>query len=160
MVMSAINLSKYIITKCAKDNKPISNLQLQKILYCIQANYLKNWYKYKIAFYDSIYAWECGPVVPNAYYRFCGHGGMPITNEYEDIDIEQEDKDIIDPIVEYLRDLPPWELSKITNGKGSAWYWYKTYNNGVNMHKDISFNIIELYDQNSKGVNKIVNSNT
>lgn len=140
--MSAIDLSKYIITKCAKEKKPISNLQLQKILYCIQADYLKNKYKYKIAFYDSIYAWKWGPVVPKAYYRFCGHGGMPITTEYKNIDIEQEDKDIIDPIVEYLRDLPPWELSKITNGKGSGWYLYKTSNNGANMNKEMNHNLI------------------
>ena len=31
MAYSAVELSKYIITKCAMENKPISNLQLQKI---------------------------------------------------------------------------------------------------------------------------------
>ena len=41
MAYSAVELSKYIITKCAKENKPISNLQLQKILYFIQKEYLQ-----------------------------------------------------------------------------------------------------------------------
>ena len=38
---SALELSKYIVTKCINDGKPISNLQLQKILYYIQRDFLK-----------------------------------------------------------------------------------------------------------------------
>ena len=30
---NAIDLSKYIVSKCVKDGHPVSNLQLQKILY-------------------------------------------------------------------------------------------------------------------------------
>ena len=37
---SALELSKYIVTKCINDGKPISNLQLQKILYYIQRDFL------------------------------------------------------------------------------------------------------------------------
>lgn len=33
---SAVDLAKYIINKCVKDEVPISNIQLQMILYCIQ----------------------------------------------------------------------------------------------------------------------------
>ena len=33
---SALSMAKYIIDKCTKDKYPISNLQLQKILYYIQ----------------------------------------------------------------------------------------------------------------------------
>ena len=36
----AIDLSKYIVSKCVRDNIPISNLQLQKILYYIQREFL------------------------------------------------------------------------------------------------------------------------
>lgn len=32
----ALDISNYIINKCIDDNIPISNMQLQKILYCIQ----------------------------------------------------------------------------------------------------------------------------
>ena len=37
----ALDLSKYIISKCVRDGHPISNLQLQKILYYIQVYFLK-----------------------------------------------------------------------------------------------------------------------
>ena len=39
--MIALDLAKYIVTKCVKDNCAISNLQLQKILYFIQRDFLR-----------------------------------------------------------------------------------------------------------------------
>ena len=53
----ALDLSKYIISKCVRDGHPISNLQLQKILYYIQVYFLKH---DNIAFPDAIEAWTCG----------------------------------------------------------------------------------------------------
>ena len=63
MAYSAVELSKYIITKCARDNKPISNLQLQKILYFIQKEYLqkKGVPAFEIPFED----WKLRQVAPN-----------------------------------------------------------------------------------------------
>ena len=42
MSYEAVHIAKYIINKCTIDQHPISNLQLQKILYCIQRDFLKN----------------------------------------------------------------------------------------------------------------------
>ena len=42
MCYSAVDLSKYIVYKCITDGRPISNMQLQKILYYIQREFLKN----------------------------------------------------------------------------------------------------------------------
>ena len=61
---SALELSKYIVTKCINDGEPISNLQLQKILYYIQRDFLRQG---EAAFSDTIEAWQFGPVVPNVY---------------------------------------------------------------------------------------------
>lgn len=72
----ALDISKYIINKCVNDNIPISNMQLQKILYCIQRECLQL-YK-KEMFVDEIEAWPFGPVVPEVYYRYCGFGANPI----------------------------------------------------------------------------------
>lgn len=38
---TAIKLARYIINKCAEDEHPITNLQLQKILYYVQREYLR-----------------------------------------------------------------------------------------------------------------------
>ena len=37
----ATELAKYIVTKCTNEDQPITNLQLQKILYYIQKEFLK-----------------------------------------------------------------------------------------------------------------------
>ena len=71
----AMDLANYIVDKCIKDNVPITNLQLQRILYFIQKDFLK---RGSPAFSDYIEAWEFGPVVPNVYFCFCGFGTMPI----------------------------------------------------------------------------------
>ena len=31
-----MEIAKYIITKCSRENEPLSNLQLQKIMYYVQ----------------------------------------------------------------------------------------------------------------------------
>ena len=54
---TAIDLSKYIVSKCIRERQPVSNLQLQKILYYIQKDYLS---RGDIAFSDDIEAWPCG----------------------------------------------------------------------------------------------------
>ena len=41
MKYSALDLAKYILQKCIDDSRPISNLQLQKILYYVQGEFLK-----------------------------------------------------------------------------------------------------------------------
>lgn len=40
-MITAIELSKYVVSKCMQYNTPISNLQLQKILCYIQYEVLK-----------------------------------------------------------------------------------------------------------------------
>ena len=62
---TAIDLSKYIVSKCINDGYPISNLQFRKILYYIQKDFLS---RDDLAFSDGIEAWQFGPVVPNVYY--------------------------------------------------------------------------------------------
>lgn len=135
-----IQLSKYIITKCAKDNKPINNLQLQKILYFIQKEYLQK--EDTVVFDDPIEAWRFSPVVPHAYYRFCGYGGMSIGTKYI-ADIDQDDKNRIDSIVEEKRSLNPWDLAKETHRRNSA--WDRVYANGKGNHRTIPIDLIKLY---------------
>ena len=115
-----ILLSKYIVTKCVKDDCPITNLQLQKILYCIQRYFLKH---NSAAFYDEFEAWHFGPCIPNVYYHFCGFGAMPITNTYNTslLDFNKETKRVIDDFIEKKRTLAPWDFYDEIMGEGSAW---------------------------------------
>lgn len=129
-----LELSKYIITKCTKEDEPISNLQLQKILYYIQKAFLQAG---KIAFCDDIEAWQFGPVVPEVYYHFCGYGAMPICAEYEDINIFDSD---VDSMVEEKRKLNPWDMVKETHQAGGA--WDQTYRQGSGSYQVIPKELI------------------
>lgn len=133
----AVELSKYIVSKCIDDGFPISNLQLQKILYYIQRDFLRIG---KPAFPDAIEAWQFGPVVPNVYYYYCGFGAMPISIPEEKPWISIADRPIIDKIVENKRILYPWDLVKETHQPNGA--WDRIYNNGSGNHEEIPVDLI------------------
>lgn len=135
---NALDLSKYIISKCVKDNCPISNLQLQKILYYIQKDFLR---RGKIAFLDDIEAWQFGPVIPNVYYHYCGYGAMPISFVYEGFEIRPEDQDAINNIIESKRILDPWEMVVETHKINGA--WEQIYKKGSGNHQVIPIELIK-----------------
>ena len=139
MMYAALDLSKYIVTKCINDDHPISNLQLQKILYYIQKEFLKS---NEIAFSDNIEAWQFGPVVPNVYYHYCGYGAMPISLLYENYLIRKPyDKKRIDSVVEIKRDLDPWIMVSETHKPSGA--WAKVYRGGLGNHRIIPVDLIK-----------------
>ncbi len=120
--MKALDVAKYIIDKCTKEQHSISNLQLQKILYYIQHSFLVN--KNKELFEDDFAAWKFGPIVPSIYHIYSTAGGMKLEETYEDIDLnsfDTEDLKIINTIVEQKRALNPWSLVDETHKEGKAW---------------------------------------
>jgi len=135
----ALNLSQYIVSKCIVEGQPISNLQLQKILYYIQREFLRK--VQRAAFSDSIEAWQFGPVVPEVYYYYCGNGSMPIYMTFENFELYSEDKSIVDPIVETLRVLDPWDLVNKTHKIGGA--WDQIYQNGRGFRHTIPLELIQ-----------------
>ena len=135
----AVDLAKYIVTKCVNDKCPISNLQLQKILYYIQKKFLDD--ENNTIFLDDIEAWQFGPVVPKVYYMFCAFGSMPIRFEYENAPIDEHDRIVIDTVVEEKRILDPWALVDDTHEQGKA--WSIIYNDGAGNKKIIPPDLIK-----------------
>ena len=127
---NAMDLSNYIVTKCIEDDEPINNFQLQAILYYIQKCFLTNWLKKDlIAFDDNIEARSFGPCIPDVYYHFSIYGCMPITENYEHFDIEDDfHKVIIDEVIRMVRKWEPWIRFANTRSKNSP--WDKVYKNG------------------------------
>lgn len=122
--MRAMDFAKYIITVACRKGHDITNLQLQKILYDIQSEYMS--FYDSPAFDDEFTAWEYSPVVLNVYDQFCGYGGMPIRLAF-DVDIPDDDKAIINPIIERDWDLAPWD---IPHAYGSWQVYRMIYDNG------------------------------
>lgn len=137
----AMDLANYIVDKCIKDNVPITNLQLQRILYFVQKDFLK---RGSPAFSDYIEAWEFGPVVPTVYFCFCGFGAMPIFISRDTVPNLSTDKNIIDNIVENKRSLTPWEIAKETSKITGA--WSIVYNSGKGSLCIIPIDLIKKLD--------------
>ena len=130
MFYPVLELAKYIVVKCIHDDYPISNLQLQKILFYIQREFLHR--MNKPAFSESIEAWPFGPVVPEVYYYFCGAGAMRIgvcsVPNDDFLSMSKDDRLIIDSIIERKRILNPWDMVAETHKQGGA--WDSTYRGG------------------------------
>ena len=135
----AMDIAQYIITKCTSDGSPVSNLQLQKILFFIQGKWMVQ--KESALFEEDIFAWQFGPVVPNIYYRFCGYGASKILGRYPEIKIDEQTASIIDPIIEEKRELYPWTLVEQTHKKGGA--WDQVYQEGKGDHQVIRKDMIK-----------------
>ena len=133
----ALNMAKYIIDKCTKDKCPVSNLQLQKILYYIQREFLQQG---TMAFSENIEAWQFGPVVPEVYKQYCGFGALPIRMRYVVV-IQSNDENIINPIIEKKRILNPWDMVSDTHSPGKA--WDMIYRGGLGDHQIIPQELIK-----------------
>ena len=115
-------LAEYIVSFCKEINQPVTNLQLQDILYHIQKRTLAN--SNRPAFYDDFEAWQTGPVVPNIYYKYCGYGIMPITPYHTrttDTILTTTDTSFINSIIQERIVLKPWDIVKEYQNPNNAW---------------------------------------
>ncbi len=76
---NAIDIARYVIDHCIRQGTPISNLQLQKILYYIQASFLARGPEAPGCFREDILSWDYGPVVREVYNEFRRFSSNPIT---------------------------------------------------------------------------------
>lgn len=133
MAYKAVDIADYVVSYCI-DTFPISNLQLNKILYFIQRDFLQK--NPEGLFSEDFEAWKFGPVVPDVYYRYCGFGGAFILGRPQNIIKlnEDEEKRILE-IVDSKNKLMPWELVRDTHKKGHA--WDLIYRDGDGAHRVI-----------------------
>ena len=146
MFFPVLELAKYIVVKCINNEHPISNLQLQKILFYVQREFLHS--LNRPAFIESIEAWPFGPVVPDVYYYFCGAGAMRIgvcsTPDDTILSMSENERRIIDSIIESKRTLNPWDMVAETHKQGGA--WDSVYNGGYGNREIIPISDIGRLD--------------
>lgn len=144
---NVLDVSRHIINYGNKNSYNISNLKLQKLLYFVQAIFLISSENNEPCFNENIEAWDFGPVVPEAYYEFKMFGSLNIPKiiEYSSIEInneghfgivkkefldniiKDEDKTIIDLVVDKFAKYPAMELVEITHRQTP---WIKAYEKG------------------------------
>ena len=112
----ALDVAKYAISRCYKNGNPISNLQLQKILYYIQGHILGN--LNKPLFMEHIKAWRLGPVVEEVYYNYNMYVAEPIEIEYTlNFAFKNEELIIINEQIDEKSQLGVWKLVNGTHNE-------------------------------------------
>ncbi len=119
---SALEIAKYVITKCYDDGEPISNLKLQKILYYMQKEYINKFGR--LLFKEMIEAWKFGPTIPAVYYKYstyvCDNLYIRYPEIYEQLDFGLMEKSVLDSVIKDKRKFTEWELVGMTH-KEKAW---------------------------------------
>lgn len=116
--MKGIDIAKYIVNRCYKKGKPITNLHLQKILYFVQGEYFAKTKKWLID--DDFLAWKYGPVLKDVYDEFSWHYASRIYETY-DVRIPERIRKIIDPIIDEKRSKSAGALVNESHKVGGAW---------------------------------------
>ena len=142
----AITVANYIIDYSNRNNKPVSNLKLQKLLYYVQAAFLVE--RSKPAFSNDISAWKYGPVVESVYHVFKIYANDSINHINEDItsDIisDIEDKEIIEKVVSSYFEYDPIQMMLKTH-REDPWINSNKLEKGSIIGND---DIKEFYSQN------------
>ncbi|MFV7791276.1 Panacea domain-containing protein [Aliarcobacter lanthieri] len=134
--MRAINLANYIINKSIDSKKPVSNLQLQKMIYFVNLYYFRLTGAFLLDG-EQFEAWQHGPVIPEVYREYATYGGLLIKDKKNSINldsmidskqnkIEKGTVDLINDFILYLSKMDPWTLVDYSHRTGGA--WYKAYN--------------------------------
>lgn len=145
-VCNAMVLAHYIVDKCTRDGEPVSNLQLQKMMYFLQTVYCRATGG-ELLFDDAFEAWPYGPVLSDVYTKYSDHGAEPIAERYDGADIAFcDDGDVssfVDSGIESLRKKSPWELVRTSHAPGSP--WFKVWNDGSGYKREIGNDLIKSY---------------
>lgn len=160
---NVLDICRYIINYSNENNYTISNLNLQKILYFIQIRFLIDEENSRPCFNEKIEAWNLGPVVPAAYKEYKQYGASNISTtasftksniesdndktileeekeSYNDFTIKDDDKKLIDEVVDLLAYITVTNLINITHNQKP---WKDAYKK--NKNNEITLDAIREY---------------
>lgn len=128
MGYKALDVADYIVDYCNKKGQKITHLQLQKILYFAEANYLVMG---SSLFDDEISKWRLGPVVQSVYHEYKIFGSNNINYipnrlefdpsgkinfiSYNPNAIDEKDKEKLSKIIDKYIIFPPFTLVDATH---------------------------------------------
>lgn len=118
-----LDLAAYIVKHCLEKGKPVSNLQLQKILYFVQLESLKGKSRIEEAIMPDakFEAWRFGPVIRDVYYAYNLNAAMPIENISLGSNSKIKVPNFVDGVVDRCLEEDPWNLVKFAHREGGPW---------------------------------------
>lgn len=117
--------SYYLINLFHEDEKDVTQLHIQKLMFLFEAYYMNAMNTDKL--YDCGYkAWAFGPVAPRLYKRYknCGKDDIQLTEDEIKWgnEITDEKKELMKKLYNTFKDFSAMELVAFTHSIGSPWY--------------------------------------
>ena len=129
--------TEYIISFFKEKNHNLTNLEVQKLSYFLEAIYMvctNDNYLYQ----EDFYAWNFGPVNDIIYNRYKTFGSFPIDLK-TNVDINPENLKYIEMLYNLFKDFNATQLVNLSHIKGSPWYdIYERWNGAIPENEVIS----------------------
>lgn len=123
-----IKNSEYIIEYYNRNGKKITNLELQKLAYFLEAIYMVSTDE-EYLFEEEFAAWNFGPVNFEIYKHYKNFGRIPIDLEKE-VNINPQNLKYIENLFELFKDFTATQLVNLSHSEGSPWHTIYKKNNG------------------------------
>lgn len=157
---NVMDIARYIVNYYNKHNSRITILKLHNLLYLIQAAFIMEYNK--PCFDSKIEAWSYGPVVPAVQEKFkkYRYGALPSMTvwtefnektwkfesfEFDETIISEDDKTLINSILDYFDNYSSCSLSYITCNQTP---WLSSYTK--NKYNEISIDKMRDYFESKK----------
>jgi len=141
-------VANYLIGKAQSEGRPITPMQLIKLIYIAHGWTLGLYNQPLIG--EQVEAWTYGPVIPSAYHDFKHYGRDPITQQKAVMSAQGEwfiptvshplAAQILDKVWAAYRHLDGIQLSSITHQPGTP--WYKQWHDNFGRFKDFCDNVL------------------
>jgi uncharacterized phage-associated protein len=126
---TAFDVARFFLTLSEPDAGDfLSNLKLQKLCYYAQGFHLAMFDE--PLFPDSIVAWEHGPVVPEVYEKYRGHGGeaIPVPTDVDFGVLPERAQEMMREVWDTYGQFSAWKLRNLTHAEPP---WKKTRRGSV-----------------------------
>jgi uncharacterized phage-associated protein len=133
---NAVDVAIELLRVARKHAKPLTQMQLQKLVYVAHGLSLAKRNLPMIR--EQVNAWQYGPVIPEIYHRFKAYGAndinfadLPESKEADNFD--KESRDILEEVVNAFAHYSGGQLSELSHRQGSPWHkvWFDSRGNEV-----------------------------
>lgn len=119
--MDALDLAGYVVKYGIDNSVPVTNLQLQKILYFLQIRSLQEDADAPVIEHPNFEAWKFGPVIKKVYDKFCLSGGLQIIFYPQDVNTSATIAPYLEDCLNKLCKVRSWKLVDFAHRSDGAW---------------------------------------
>lgn len=118
----ATDIMAYLIKKGSEAGKPLTQLQLQKLIVIAHGYYLALFDEPLI--HESVEAWQYGPVIPEIYQVLKAYGSKVVETPFdpsEDFLNDEDAKEVVDAVYNKYKNLSGGQLIHLTHRSNTPW---------------------------------------